>query len=276
LKPIRAYKLAGLVDQVLTGKPPQTVVRKAAADTMPTFSGSRILLVEDNPVNQRVAQRLLEKTSAHVTVANNGEEALARLLAARFDLVLMDCQMPVMDGFTATRRIREIEARRGYPKRLPIIALTANVMSEDRENCAAAGMDAHLGKPIEPKQMIDALTRFLKEEPVPPAIDLEALRQITGGDAEFERELADTFVASGDKALADIIAALKANDYDTVRKRAHALKGASANIHALSLSTVASNLETAARSQALPDINGLVDELAQKLAAVNAELRQVG
>src|SRR6202012_4243640 len=112
----------------------------------------------------RVAQRLLQKLSARVTVANNGEEALARLAAASFDLVLMDCQMPVMDGFTATRRIREGEERRGAAKRLPIIALTANVMSEDRENCAAAGMDAHLGKPIEPKQMIDALSRFLKEE----------------------------------------------------------------------------------------------------------------
>ena len=111
---------------------------------------------------------------------------------------------------------------------------------------------------------------------MPPEIDLQALRQLTGGDAEFERELADTFVASGDQALADIIAALKVKDYDTVRKRAHALKGASANIHAQSLSTVASNLESAARSRTGPAIDGLVDELAQKLAAVNAELRQVG
>ena len=276
LKPIRAAMLAGLVDQVLTGKAPQVGAPKMITENMPTFSGSKILLVEDNPVNQRVAQRLLQKLSARVTVANNGEEALARLAAASFDLVLMDCQMPVMDGFTATRRIRELEQQRGTGKRLPIIALTANVMSEDREQCAAAGMDAHLGKPIEPKHMIDALSRFLKEEAVPPAVDLEALRQITGGDAEFERELADTFVASGDQALADIIAALKTNDYDTVRKRAHALKGASANIHAVGLSTVASNLENAARSQALPAMSGLIDELAQKLAAVNAELRKVG
>ena len=276
LKPIRATTLASLIEQVLTGKVPQVSAPNIVTETMPTFAGCKILLVEDNPVNQRVAQRLLQKLSARVTVANNGEEALARLAAASFDLVLMDCQMPVMDGFTATRRIRENEERRGTGKRMPIIALTANVMSEDRENCAAAGMDAHLGKPIEPKQMIDALSRFLKEEAVPPAIDLEALRQITGGDAEFERELADTFVASGDQALADIIAALKASDYDTVRKRAHALKGASANIHAVSLSVVASNLENAARTQAVPAISGLVDELAQKLAAVNAELRKVG
>jgi two-component system sensor histidine kinase/response regulator len=188
----------------------------------------------------------------------------------------MDCQMPVMDGFMATQHIRAAEKRRADGRHLPIIALTANVMSEDRESCVAAGMDAHLGKPIEPKQMIDTLSRFLKEEAVPPAIDLEALRQVTGGDADFERELAETFVASGDQALAEIIAALKVSDYDTVRKRAHALKGASANIYAVSLSTTASSLENAARSQAAPAVSGLVEELAQKLAAVNAELRKVG
>jgi two-component system sensor histidine kinase/response regulator len=275
LKPIRGSALSSLVDQVLTGKTPHVSASKTPAATTPTFRGSRVLLVEDNPVNQRVAQRLLQKLSAQVTVANNGEEALVRLSEGKFDLVLMDCQMPVMDGFTATRRIRELEQRSGSPKRLPIIALTANVMSEDRGKCVAAGMDAHLGKPIEPTQMIDTLSRFLKETAVPPAIDLEALRQITGGDAEFERELAETFVASGDAALAEIIAALKVSDYDTVRKRAHALKGASANIHAVSLSSTASSLESAARTQGAPAISGLVEELAQKLAAVNAELRKV-
>ena len=275
LKPIRALVLSNLVDQVLTGKTPHATVSKTAAEILPTFRGSHVLLVEDNPVNQRVAQRMLQKLSAQVTVANNGEEALARLATAKFDVVLMDCQMPVMDGFTATRRIRELEQRSAC-KRLPIIALTANVMSEDREKCVAAGMDAHLGKPIEPQQMIDTLSRFLKEEVVPPAIDREALRQITGGDAEFERELADTFVASGDQALAEIIAALKVSDYDTVRKRAHSLKGASANIHAASLSSTASSLESAARAQTVPALSGLVEELAEKLAAVNAELRQVG
>jgi PAS domain S-box-containing protein len=275
-KPARAHALTTLVDQVLTGKTPHVGVGRPIADIKPTFGGRRILLVEDNPVNQRVALRLLQKLAADVIVANNGEEALARLLEARFDVVLMDCQMPVMDGFTATRRIRELEQRSNTGDRVPIIALTANVMSEDRENCVAAGMDAHLGKPIEPKQMIDTLMRFLKEKVVPPAIDLQALRQVTGGDAEFERELADTFVASGDQALADIIAALKASDFDTVRKRAHALKGASANIYAVSLSSTASSLENAARSQAAPAVSGLVQELAEKLAAVNAELRKVG
>jgi HPt (histidine-containing phosphotransfer) domain-containing protein len=184
--------------------------------------------------------------------------------------------MPVMDGFTATRRIRELELARGA-KRLPIIALTANVMSEDREKCLAAGMDAHLGKPIEVAQVIEALSRFLKPPAAgAPAIDRGAFKELTGGDAEFERELAQTFVSSGDQCLAEIIAALKASDFDTVRKRAHSLKGASANIHARELSQAASSLENAVRENAIPVISSLVTELSEKLAAVNAELRKVG
>jgi two-component system sensor histidine kinase/response regulator len=210
-----------------------------------------------------------------VTIANNGAEALERILATDFDAVLMDCQMPVMDGFTATQRIRDAEARQGS-RRLPIIALTANVMSEDRERCIAAGMDAHLGKPIEPAQVIEALSRFLKSPAAEPAVDRKALRELTGGDIEFERELAETFVASGDQCLAEIMAALEISDYDTVRKRAHSLKGASANIHARDLSHAASSLESAARESAAPAISGLVKELKQRLAAVNAELREVG
>jgi two-component system sensor histidine kinase/response regulator len=275
LKPIRAIHLANLIDQVLTGKTPHAPNVKTSPQAMSTFRGSRILLVEDNPVNQRVAQRMLQNLAAHVTIANDGAEALERVAAAGFDAVLMDCQMPVMDGFTATRRIREWELSRGA-KRLPIIALTANVMTEDRENCIAAGMDAHLGKPIEPAQLIEVLSRFLKARPLIPAIDRAALRELTGGDAEFERELAETFVSSGDQCLAEILAALKVSDYDTVRKRAHSLKGASANIHALDLSQAASSLENAARENSIPAIGGLVADLSEKLAAVNAELRRAG
>jgi len=274
LKPIRAAQLAALVDQVLTGTTPHVPTLRPSPQATQVFAGNKILLVEDNPVNQRVAQRILQKLSAEVTIANNGAEALERIAASRFDAVLMDCQMPVMDGFTATRRIRELERSRGG-KRLPIIALTANVMSEDRENCIAAGMDAHLGKPIESAQLSEALGRYLKPSVPVAAVDREALRELTGGDAEFERELAQTFVSSGDQCLAEIIAALRVSDLDTVRKRAHALKGASANIHALGLSKVASNLESAARENSIPIIDGLVQELSEKLAAVNAELRQV-
>jgi two-component system sensor histidine kinase/response regulator len=275
-KPIRAVTLTALIDQVLTGKSPGTTLLPSAAQANPTFRGSRILLVEDNPVNQRVAQRVLQKLAADVIIANNGAEALERVAESTYDAVLMDCQMPVMDGFTATRRIRELERVSGRGRRLPIIALTANVMSEDRESCIAAGMDAHLGKPIEPAQLLDCLGRYLKPNVVRPEVDMDALRELTGGDAEFERELVETFVSSGDQCLAEILSAQRASDLGTIGKRAHALKGASANIHATGLAAAASSLENAARTNSVGEIAGLVQELAEKLQAVNAELRRTG
>ena len=207
LKPVRAALLNTLVDQVLTGKKPSAPAVRSATPAPPTFRGNKILLVEDNPVNQRVAQRTLAEPRGRGHDRQQRRGSPERIAATTFDAVLMDCQMPVMDGFTATRRIRESERTRGA-KRMPIIALTANVMSEDREKCLAAGMDAHLGKPIEPAQVIEALSRFLKGKEAAPAVDRAALRELTGGDIEFERELAETFVRSGDQCLAEIIAAL--------------------------------------------------------------------
>jgi HPt (histidine-containing phosphotransfer) domain-containing protein len=130
-------------------------------------------------------------------------------------------------------------------------------MSEDRDSCIAAGMDAHLGKPIEPGQLVECLGRYLKTETAPPAVDLHALRELTGGDRDFERELVDTFISSGDQNLAAIVAALGKQDFETVGRRAHALKGASVNIHALGLSIAASNLEQAAKSPATADLGAL-------------------
>jgi two-component system sensor histidine kinase/response regulator len=276
LKPLRASKLASLLSKVLTGESSVLPLQPEKPLTTRAFQGRRVLLVEDNPVNQRVAQRVLQKLAAEVTIANNGAEALERIAETTFDAVLMDCQMPVMDGFTATQRIRAAERQAGQGRRLPIIALTANVMSEDRENCIAAGMDAHLGKPLEPSQLADCLGRYLKEDVALAEVDLAALREVTGGDAEFERELVETFVSSGDEALAEIIAALSVRDFDTIGKRAHALKGASANIYAHNLSVAASNLESAARSNAVHDIDGLVRQLTEKLHAVNAQLSKAG
>ena len=276
-KPIRASRLADLINRVITGESPAVAVQPEQLPCVPTFSGRRVLLVEDNPVNQKVAQRVLQKLAVDVTTANHGAEALERLAEGRFDAILMDCQMPVMDGFTATRRIREQERQSGM-QRTPIIALTANVMSQDRDLCMQAGMDAHLGKPLEPSQLADCLGRYWRPgEAVAIAVaevDMSALRELTGGDLEFERELVDTFVTSGDQCLAEIVTALSASDFETIGKRAHALKGASANIHAHTLSAAASHLETAARSNSISEIDGLVRKLGERLRAVNAQLSQ--
>ena len=122
---------------------------------------ARILLVEDNPVNQMVAQKMLERIGLKATLANNGVEALHCLDEQSFDLVLMDCQMPEMDGFDATREIRKLEFKTPQQMRLPIIAMTANVMSGDRERCLETGMDDYIGKPVQRDQLATVLRKWL-------------------------------------------------------------------------------------------------------------------
>jgi two-component system sensor histidine kinase/response regulator len=279
MKPMRGMPLATLLSNVIAGVSPRATDGGALAQharSSAAFPGKKVLLVEDNPVNQRVAKRILAKLGVEVTIASNGAEALERVGASSFDAVLMDCQMPVMDGFTASRRIREAEAQRGDRKRLPIIALTANVMSEDRENCIAAGMDAHLGKPIDPGVLAGYLERYLSPAPVGAPVDLPALHALTEGDVEFERELIATFISSGDKNLAEILAALSQGDYETIGRRAHALKSASANIHAVHLSKAAAKLESAVREKSVAEIDSLVRQLTDNLQRVNEQLREAG
>ena len=162
LKPIRAYKLATLVDQALSGDTEQPAPRRTTpARTIATFRGYRILLVEDNPVNQRVAQRLLQKLAADVILANNGAEALERL--AEGGVRRRAHGLPDAGHGRLHRHrphSRERSARRASASACPSSRSTANVMNEDREHCLAAGMDAHIGKPIVPTQLADCLSRL--------------------------------------------------------------------------------------------------------------------
>jgi protein-histidine pros-kinase len=164
-KPVRGRLLAAALDALLrapAGAPPLHPPSASVSAAPAAWDAVRVLLVEDNPVNQRVAQRLLETLGLSVVTVDNGAQALARLADdAAFDAVLMDCQMPVMDGFEAARRIRSLEQGRGDEEHLPIIALTANVSREDQLRCADAGMDAHIGKPVQAAQLRDCLARFL-------------------------------------------------------------------------------------------------------------------
>jgi len=137
-------------------------------------TGARLLVVEDNAVNQKVARALLVRRGHDVEVAGNGREALEAIERASFDLVLMDCQMPEMDGYTATRRLREREAAEARP-RLTVVAMTAHAMSEDREICLAAGMDDYVTKPIHPGALYELLDRWLDDDRAPAPDEPEAL-----------------------------------------------------------------------------------------------------
>jgi len=168
-KPIKARQLLECLGRmVVQRRKPQSVARSGAAgpavpDPMPCES--RVLVAEDNPVNQRVAIRLLERMGLRPAIAGDGEQALEALARERFDLVLMDCQMPKMDGFEATARIRADERLGG--RSLPVIAMTANAMEGDRERCLSAGMDDYLGKPVRPDELRAVLLHWLPRPALP-------------------------------------------------------------------------------------------------------------
>jgi two-component system, sensor histidine kinase and response regulator len=235
-----------------------------AAVEQRVFAGN-ILLVEDNAVNQKVAKRFLERLGCTVRVVTNGAEAVEAFKSEALDMILMDLQMPVMDGFTATRHIRDHEAFRSH---VPIVALTANAMTGQHERCLAAGMDGFLTKPIDPERLRETLARFLSDDaitveinalpmtvvaalagaPHADLVDLARFDEVTGSDAAFARDLIEAFAASSAEIDRELQAALRTNDRKQIERAAHKLKGAAANIHAPLLRTHAEELETCAAS----------------------------
>jgi CheY-like chemotaxis protein/HPt (histidine-containing phosphotransfer) domain-containing protein len=216
----------------------------------------RVLLAEDNAVNQKLATRVLEGLGAQVQVAVNGIEVLEKLRESDFDAVLMDCQMPLMDGYEATRHIRGRGVHVRNPN-IPVIALTAHALATDRIKCLAAGMNDYLTKPINPERLQQALTHALRVDeggksppmPSPALFDEPALLARTDHDHAFARDLVRLFVRSGSETLAQLTDSLQNGaDADTVRKLAHSLKGSAATAAAGALAARAADLERVAGS----------------------------
>jgi CheY-like chemotaxis protein/HPt (histidine-containing phosphotransfer) domain-containing protein len=245
----------------------------------------RILLAEDNPVNQKVARGALEKMRCTVDIVNNGAEAVDAWSRRQYDLILMDCQMPVMDGYEATRTVR---AREQAGRRIPILALTADAMSGAEQDCLAAGMDGYLTKPLDRRRLAESIERFLggaRSAPTPdapsaaapgdasPPVDWEQFVSITDGDVEFAQQLVQLFIDSGDAALAQIRDALDREDWSAVGRAAHSFKGSSANIHAQAASAAAARLEQAARAGEVEHLSKLEEELRREARRATDYLR---
>ena len=272
-KPVRQSVLLDALLSVAAGngpaaaaKTPATSVECVTADVL------RVLVAEDNAVNRQLVTVLLTKRGHTVVAARNGREAVSSASAEPFDLVLMDVQMPEMDGLEATRAIRSLEAVRGG--HVPIIALTAHAMKGDSEKCLSAGMDGYLSKPVNPVKMFELIDSLLGPKngaaprTAPPAqpktespLDLTEILHNVGGDRELLREIAQLFRDEAPRLLTEIRRCVEAGDGPGLERSAHALRGACASVGAAPMARVAGKLETMGRSSQLSEALAGFEEL---------------
>jgi PAS domain S-box-containing protein len=268
-KPVRQTVLYECLVNVMAGQPQETVAAAAVSEpvnTAPAGLRGNILLVEDNLINQQVALGILQIQGYNVTVVSNGREALEAHAQGAFDLILMDCHMPEMDGFEATREIRGRE-RMSTGTRMPIIALTANAMAQDREECLNAGMDDHLSKPFSMQTLQDMLDRWMPKAASAPANDaepaaraggkagevldrqvLDQLRKVlTNGKPELLSRVINLYLAESPKLVQKLRQAAVASDAPELARAAHSLKSSSGNVGARALSRYCEDVEASVR-----------------------------
>jgi len=305
-KPVRRSDLLRVLLSALeTARP--IVARPAtpahAAASAPSARGialqGRVLLVEDNPVNQRVACAMLDKLGLQPRIANNGQEAVALVWDQDLDLVLMDCQMPVMDGYEATAAIRRLPDGRG--QRLPIIALTANALPGDEQRCRDAGMNDFLAKPFAMARLRAVLERWLPAgnlvapsspapakgtgAPLAPADELgapildsaiERLRELDpDGGLDGAKELIQVFLESAPENIEKMQEALDHDDAKAVCLNAHALKSGAAYVGAAPLSELCRRLEAASTTQPLAQSRALVEQVRREQDRAMRRLREI-
>jgi two-component system, sensor histidine kinase and response regulator len=288
IKPVRKAELFDALSLILarhgaTGRnnsQPCLVTRNSIREQTARFN-LRVLLAEDNPINRKVAVQMLEKSGCRVTAADNGRQALENLATEVFDVVLMDVQMPEMDGLAATRAIRATEA--SY-RDVPIIAMTAHALEGDREMCLAAGMNDYLSKPIRARDLLAKIARWTGRPAVAdtvredaavssdlahPPIDLQRALEQTMGDRGLLAELLEEFDAMLDAEIPLLREMADNGSAQALSQRAHRLKGAAANLYIEAVRQIAEALETKGKNE---DLNG-VAPLLDRLAVAHERLR---
>ncbi len=262
----------------------------ACATPVPTVGNRRVLLVEDNPVNREVALGMLEFLGYHVDLAENGQQAVEAISRQRYDLVFMDCQMPVLDGFAATAAIRRYEASVGTGHHIPIIALTANAMEGDRDKCLEAGMDDYLSKPFSQEGLRTTLQRWmvtkpLAGQPVPsvmledkithhaplgiPVIDESIWKTLVtmerSGRPGTLQTILSLYISDSRRLILEIRQAIHTGDVTKLTAGAHQLKSASAQVGAFAAAHHSGAIERLARAQQLDGATDLLDPLEQSV-----------
>lgn len=284
MKPVRPVDLLKALSDVLEIAPSETgsVERKRAGKPIEAVLPLKILVAEDTHFNQIFIQRLLERWGHDVVVVENGRQVIERLPETSFDLILMDVQMPIMDGYATARAVRAAESGKDNEHHIPIVAMTAHAAKGDREQCLAAGMDDYLSKPISSGKLLDILKRFANEkygtqvptgvhaagdvarEP-PIFIDKQMLRDAFDQDWEFFREIVDLFMIDLPRMIDQLREALKAGDAAAFSRNAHAVKGMVRLFQAEEAAMMAQSLEESGRNGDLAGATVGVDRLAVAL-----------
>ncbi|HYN01902.1 MAG TPA: response regulator, partial [Vicinamibacteria bacterium] len=277
-KPVKQSDLMDTIMGVLVSRSEgrKARPRKEAARLPPGGRRLRVLVAEDNAVNQQVAVGMLERAGHEAVVAANGREALALLEKEAFDLVLMDVQMPELDGLETTAAIRERERVRGG--HLPIVAVTAHAMKGDAERCLAAGMDGYVAKPLQPRELQAAIARAVAPEGAegpasaspPPAgvVDFPRLLERVGGDRKALAQLVRIFQTDSPKQLARIRKALRESDAAALRSAAHAVKGAVSNFAAPAATEAALRLQRMGDTGHLAGAEAALERLEREIGRV--------
>ena len=218
---------------------------------------ARVLLVEDNVINQKVGIGILKKMGIHVEIAANGYEAVRILEIMDFDIVFMDVQMPEMDGYEATQRIRDSKSN-VLNHNIPIIAMTANAMKEDRERCFIAGMNDYISKPVMPEDIEKVIDRWIKkdkgkeikeEDSGIPVFDREGVMRRVMDDKELFDEIINIYVTEAPENIKNLKECIRKEEFVKVEMQAHGLKGASAHTGAERIRECAARIETAAKEK---------------------------
>ena len=296
VKPVKQSRLLEVLVEVVSIDPKRKVFPSAplkqTADAHQKTSKLKILIAEDNPINQKVVLHQLRSFGYDADVVGNGKEALNLLERIDYDIILMDCQMPEMDGYDATRAIRQLDSEKS---KIAIMAMTANALKEDRDRCIACGMDDYLSKPIRKEDLAQKLAEWEKKifaqnaialsvlsTPIItdhvnaqaisadqnpnnseslPLIDWSYLESIAEGDEEFKTELMQTYYESTSKSLEQLKQAIAENNYHMITRIAHSIKGASSNLGMISIAAIADDLQQVGKDQTEENIQEMFKKM---------------
>jgi PAS domain S-box-containing protein len=303
VKPVKQSRLLDILMEVVstdTSRKALPIPPLIGLDDIPKkISKLRILIAEDSPINQKVALHQLRNFGYDADVAGNGKEVLDLIKHIHYDIILMDCQMPEMDGYEATKAIRQLDSDKN---KIAIVAMTANALKEDRDRCLACGMDDYLSKPIRKDDLAQKLGEWerkintqnaiavavISEEAISadkdihpslleqdlhiseslPLIDWSYIDDIVDGSEEFKAELLETFVDSTSEGLAQLEVAIASNDYHKISQVAHFIKGSASNLGMISIAAIATDLELVGHNQQESEMKEILKKMQSLLTQI--------